>query len=1502
MFKKFLLLGFSLALFLDIPVFSQAKPVFTGDPEKFREELLLFTGADLSQENSALLSSFLSKFDSSAFSAVNRTMITDLSAMMGARQMRAVPSYLQFLKALNDFSETGKEPDFLRPWLSGLKDILSDPSNTNESVTRFILTGSLIIRENLLISSGTVKWKVSNNGIRFVYDTIFKVALTNATLTCFSQRDSSMIYDVSGFFLPDQQLLKGTKGVVTWEKAGYPRGDVFAEMDDYTINITRNNFSCDSARLTHKTYFREPVYGLLSDQAASIPSPDRASYPRFETYLKEFKIKKIYDGIDYEGGLLFEGAQVKGKGENNLPAKLLLYRNDTLFIRISSPEFVFSLAGLNAMQTAATLYLGTDSIFHSNLGFTFNARTRQVNLYRNNNPVSGSPYYDSFHSMDMYFENLSWDMNSTKVLASRARGAALGQALFESETFFNADYFLNLMGLDEYHPLTRLKQFSEYYYSLTFPVSEFAKWLNKPEETVTGLCIDMANKGFVFFDRTRGEVTIKQKLFDYIDAFTKKRDYDILTIYSETKAPVDNAVLDLKDFGMTVYGVKSVFLSDSQKVAIYPYNQKLTIGRNRDISFDGVVRAGLFTIYGHDFRFSYDTFKIRLHKIDSIKIAVETDKKDAYGNLVASEINNLIELATGVLYIDDPSNKSGLKSLAQYPIIDARTFSYIYYDKIPGMEDVYRKENFYFKVDPFTYENLDHYKADDLSLTGEFVGGNILRPMKQYLTIQEDNSLGFKMDIPPQGIDVYEGKGMFHEFISMSNKGLKGKGMLKHLTSTTISDEFSFFPDSMITKAVTFNIGRNGSGLFPDTKSVDVKIKWLPVKDEWYAYNSSGKSFDMFSNGTTLDGNLKLTPSLLSGTGVINMPDSRIVSRNFTFSSDQIKADTADYNLKSPSGDSYAFIAENASTDINFATKITRFHLNTDSSVVKFPEIQYICTMTDFGYDMDDRILNMEQKGKGTGRLLTPDQLLKVSFRGLDKPTFFATNSLSDTISFTSLKARYFVNKEYIEAENINYIHVADALIQPDSGKITIDRRAKIRKLTNATIAVNNLHLLHSGDIDIESTKRYSGSAVYEYVDESRTIRKISFPEINVDTLTTTAKGFIAEDETFMLSPAFTFAGDVFLSARLDHLKFTGWSGIVHDCQTVKSYPVKFSALIDPANVMIPVTEKPRDNNDNLLYTGTYLSLDSALFYPAFLSQERSYTDVGLVKASGLLRYDKSKDQYQIASLEKLADPAAAGNMIRFGRNLCMLSGEGSVNISPGFDLVKMAAAGSVVHKTDSAKVEIDAMFALDFHFSPEALKVMSDEIRLMPSLKPVPLNSTFYNNGMKIILGTGAATQMKEDLDLFGGSHTVPKEFTYELLINKVNLYWNEATSSFRSKGRIGLGYVATQPLNVYVDGYIEIQRRRSGDLIDIYLKADESTWYYFSYFRGVMMVQSSSRDFNTIIVNTKIKDRRHPDSSVRVPYTYMIAVEDRLARFLQRMEEDSAPPESDPLEGLIR
>jgi hypothetical protein len=80
---------------------------------------------------------------------------------------------------------------------------------------------------------------------------------------------------------------------------------------------------------------------------------------------------------------------------------------------------------------------------------------------------------------------------------------------------------------------------------------------------------------------------------------------------------------------------------------------------------------------------------------------------------------------------------------------------------------------------------------------------------------------------------------------------------------------------------------------------------------------------------------------------------------------------------------------------------------------------------------------------------------------------------------------------------------------------------------------------------------------------------------------------------------------------------------------------------------------------------------------------------------------------------------------------------------------------------------------------------------------------------------------------------------------------------------------------------------------MFDIYLKGSGSTWYYFSYFKGVMMAQAGNANFNNLLTAMKEKDRKHPEASVRVPYSYMIAVDDRLKRFLRRMESNGMEPE---------
>ena len=440
---------------------SQAKSAFSGDITKFRTELTTFMGPNLNAEQNANLNTFLARWDSAAFSKENMDKIINISSQLSARLMRPVPHFNDFLKTLNYFIEYKGDAAFFTNWLTGLSEIAFNPRFTNDNIDRYFKNTGSMIKENVLFESGSVKWKVKNNTLKFLHDTAFYVAISNATLTCYSQKDSTEIYNVTGIYYPEIQQFRGTKGIVTWEKAGYSREDVFAELSNYTINTTKNSFTIDSVRLTHKTYFKEPVFGSLTDQAVSFSNKDKANYPRFETYTKQFQIKNLYKGVNYEGGLSFEGANVKGTGENVNPAKITLFRNDTLYLKISSKEFLFSKTGLNSQETAISLYLDKDSIYHSNLGFSYFAATRQVNLFRTNNPISKSPYFNSFHNLDMYFEYLSWNMNESKIILSRARGSALGQAQFESSSFFNSDYFLRLMGLDDYHPLNRLMKFAE---------------------------------------------------------------------------------------------------------------------------------------------------------------------------------------------------------------------------------------------------------------------------------------------------------------------------------------------------------------------------------------------------------------------------------------------------------------------------------------------------------------------------------------------------------------------------------------------------------------------------------------------------------------------------------------------------------------------------------------------------------------------------------------------------------------------------------------------------------------------------------------------------------------------------------------------------------------------------------------------------------------------------------------------------------------------------------
>lgn len=1474
------------AMALTAELSGQIKPQFSGDTATYTAELTAFMGTLVSKPEKAEVDLFNSLYDSTVFSRQVKDRIINVSSQLSGRRLTRTPGFVFFVRTLTDFIETGQDQEEIDAWLAGLSEMAFDPRFSNASVEKFIEVTGLLLVDNTIYKAGTVRWKTRDGKVEFARDTVLKIDIEAVTLTAFLGKDSTTILDFTGTYFPDIFQLYCKEGTVTWQKAGYDPNRVFAKISDFTIDVTKSEFTCDSAMLTHPTYFQKPVPGKLTDRAVEILSPEKATMPRFETYESRFLIEDIYTDVDYEGGLALEGAIVKGTGSNWYPASVRLYRKDTLAIKIISRNFILSQRSIISSEASPTLYLGTDSIYHSNLGFSYNTETREVSMFRTPSPLSRSPYFDSYHNMDLYFEHLSWDMDDPAITMSRTRGSSIGAAKFESVSFYNEANFFRLMRMDEVHPLYRIRDYAKVYGFDVFPVEGFAKWARMPVEQATALCIELANNGFVFYDRNFNEVAIKPRVDDYIASFAKKKDYDAITIYSETRDAEENAVLNLQDFSLDLWGIRGVSLSDSQKVTIRPYGGRLTVGKNRSLKFDGIVNAGLFTIFGKEFSFNYETFRLELEKIDSIKVAVETGEKDGYGRPIIRKIDNMLELGSANLQIDDPKNKSGVKSLKQYPIINSTTDSYIFYDEITDLDGLYAKDKFYFRLDPFVYTNIDHYTNDDLALSGEFVGGGIIEPMRQTLTVQPDTSLGFTMTIPTEGIPIYNGRGRLYNHLSMSNSGLIGSGKVEHMTATAVADTFRFFPEFMYTRAKTFDMKPDPQGRFPVLKSEYVDIQWITEKDELYAMNSEGKEFSMFGNGTTMAGTLILTPEKMKGKGEVNTSDARITSETFSFGPMAFDADTSDYYLRALKGSGYGFVASDARTHVDFTRQKATFSLNTDSSFVVLPEAEYISKMTNFEYDMDKKVMEMTQKGRESARLISPAELLKVPPGRQEKPTFLSTNNMKDTVKFQSGSASYFLKEEYIMAKDVNYIPVADALIQPGGGILYIDRGARIRQTDSAIVAINNRHLLHSAKLNIESSASYSGSGKYDYISEDGGSQVIEFSEIRVDTMATKAYGYIPVTTKFTLSPAFTYTGDVNLRSGEQHLRFTGAAGIVTDCGKINSAPVKFSALIDPNNILIPVSDKPRDINDNLLFSGTFVTLDSAGVYGTFLSERKSWSDNPMLTAQGYLFHDKGSGKYRIASMEKLADLRTNGNMITFDRNLCLLASEGKIDFGVNYDLLKVSSAGNVTHNTDSSKLEVHSIIGLSFFFNQLALKAMADDIRSNPTLKAVNLSSEFNLKGMRDLLGAEAAKTLTEELQLFGVARSLPKEYTAQLLLNDVRLIWNPYTMSFVSQGPIGIGFVGEQPLNVFVDGWVELQRKRSGDLLDVYLKVNNNSWYWFSYFRGILMSYSSNLTYNDIISNTKDKDRRDPKAKSRDDYEYMLGLPERLTRFLRRME----------------
>lgn len=281
------------------------------------------------------------------------------------------------------------------------------------------------------------------------------------------------------------------------------------------------------------------------------------------------------------------------------------------------------------------------------------------------------------------------------------KGRSESNARFRSGNFFSQLEYERYQGVGEVNPIDQLRKFvlrPNKDTLFTFTALEFAKFLKLDLIPVRQMLVRLTEAGLVAYNSDNQTATVRERLFTYYNASKNKDDYDIIEIKSNVKKT--NGIMSLLDFRLDIKGIEEIVVSDSQLVEIRPYGNQIIMKKNMDFDFSGIITAGRWGIFGKNFKFLYNDFKVVLSDVDSVRLVGQKLERNPDGNREDVLIRSTIEDLTGELLIDHPKNKSGKKYFPQYPRFISKKESFVYYQKPQTFNNVYRKSDFYFKLDP----------------------------------------------------------------------------------------------------------------------------------------------------------------------------------------------------------------------------------------------------------------------------------------------------------------------------------------------------------------------------------------------------------------------------------------------------------------------------------------------------------------------------------------------------------------------------------------------------------------------------------------------------------------------------------------------------------------------------------------------------------------------------------------------------------------------------------
>ncbi len=1481
--------------------FAQKKTI-QFDAENLPTQLLAYLNSATSDDARKKDNAKVIKLFTDVYNATDDPTRERMTAVFSAAQkqkIRQIPDLTDFITLV--WMLYTSEPDhhnFL-PWIACVQFI--QENKTAKVFNEFTGFTRQLITDRTLQKSRSAVWQAQPGSPYTLALQGRDIIVTFATPTDIfynSDKDHGTIYGTKGTFNYLDSKWVGEGGRITWDRTGIPTTACWADLNRYQANTKLSKLTADSVQLTYTKYFTTPIMGSIEDVLDYPMDPEKYNYPKFRSYQNDFVLNDIIPGADYRGTFMLNGAKFVTSSTEH-PASLVFSRDGKPFIVVTSTKFTIANGKALSERAAVKIYIDGDSIYNNGISMRYAVSDKRLTLVNNGKRNYYSPYTNTYHNLDMYCEQMVWNPEKDMIeMSMLGETGSSSFATFESSNYYSLKKYREIQGIDEQSPVVKVFKFSKANGGLDeFSISEFASAIKMDVSQAKLMIHNLAKGGLVSFDENLGIVYLKNRLNDYMRAYSKSRDYDYDAISLESNTTRRNAELDLSTNDLLIHGVDSFFVSDSQHVEIKPTRGDLVIRRDREMHFSGLIYAGRFGMRVKDATFYYDRFSLDLPDVESLVFSVE--RFDDPNKLHA--VNNTLSHLVGSLDIDKPDNHNGLTKNKEYPIFRSQTESYVYFDNKNLYNGAYIRDRFYYKIEPFTLNSLTDFKTDSLRFSGTLTSAGIFPDIHQPLTVQSDYSLGFVMDTPKEGLPTYGGKGQFVHRLNLSNKGLRAMGDLKYLTSFSHSNQMVFLPDSMLATTDTFIVREEGG--FPEIHNSRTHQSWYPYLDSMQVCQApKAPEFQMYHNESTLAGCLILQPQGATANGTITLREGTFESDRFQLKTMEMLADVSSFTLRSDVYKATAYRATNMKSQVDYTTHHATLTSNKALQRTELPVMKYVADIDKVDWDINHKqltILNSKSEASGGLEGLS----IRERLRHTQQPgvRFVSTDPKCDSLQYYALASDYSYNLGQLSSRGVFLINVADAAIAPAGDTVHINPGGEMSQLQHSQLLAsrsNGFHSIYDADLIIKGRNSYTGKGYIDYVDEDEGVQKIYLDQIAPNPSgTTIAQGTIQSQDQFTLSSAFGFAGIVRIEADKEPYYFDGGVRLIHQCTSVEQLGLlAFKGYLDPKNIQITVPELPIDWHGDRLTASILFDKNNLAPHIAFLTKERA-ADNELVTATGLISFDKDTRTYTLASAEKLNNfNEVVSPYLLYNTTQCQLEAEGSLFFGLKNGLSRFFSYGTAQLDKNPENFTSNTLFGVTFPMDAGIINAIAQQFADDLRLSPTNPDNEVLRHAMIYYQGEERGNDNYSIYVSSGAYDRIPKEFESTFFLQGIKWQYSPALG-YHYSGMASLALVGKKQLHVDIRVKAQITRRGNASYLNLYLSAANDHWYYFSYEANTqqLIVYSSVGEIEDLIKSLSAEKREITDHDLGT-FRYRVGTsKSEVPNFLLRIDGTNTATDDD-------